>query len=467
MHSVGPPGNDHDAHVEDNAQGELETSDLGPGLPGLSRRARARRLLVSLAAVLLGLAVILGSIPALRQSAIALVTGPTPTPTPPTIPDPTGSSFYFLLTPPWVHVLVDGRQLTQAPISDLQAGQPVGLLPPLRLPHGTHVLEWSGAPFQLQHCTLRAPVPFFYNPGGGCALQQYTGGPAGFIVQQRESLATLAPDQASALLAAINAGFVAASASATITPGEHYLTVQGEALSVATTRTPLHATLRFTATTRSLTTEPCTFSPGIQPCRFPGQDCRQLCTTTLPTAPSDPSASADWLAAIPVHSNWQLGDAGGASAGELVQTPGPDDFLALLRISWDGAAWHVTPVFGHAQGHEVADDTICAPARDWLSGVTSVQPTPIVPPGLALQGNAGGVIYVSDADPTDGCFVLVPPTAFAPNAVPLGTPAATLLLRFGVLLALNGEAHQIAPDLPVADATEQAIAQRIQLAAGG
>lgn len=458
----GPPRDDHgDVH---DAGDEFESSGLGPQLSLLSPRARARRLLVSLAAVLLALTVIVGSVPALRDGAVALVTGSTPTATPPTVADPMGSSIYFLLTPPWVHILIDGQQLTKVPVSDLSAGQPVTPVPPLRLAHGTHTIAWIGAPFQPQRCTLRVPVSFAYT--GGCALQQYPSTPAGFIVMQRESLATLTPDQASALLAAINAGFAGASVGATISAGEHYLTVQGGDLSVATARTTLHATLRFTAATNSPTTEPCTFSPNIQPCRFPGQDCRQLCTSVLLGPANDASAGANWIAAIPVHSGWQLSDASDAPAGELVQTPGPDFFLGLLRLNWNGTAWQVTPVFGHAQGDVVADDTVCAPARDWLSGHTSVEPTPIVPPGLALQGQQG-VIYLSDADPSDGCFVQVPPTAFAILGVPPSVGPATFLLRFGVLLALNTEARQIAPNLPGADAIEQAIAQRIQLAAGG
>jgi hypothetical protein len=66
-------------------------SGLGPRL---SPRARLRRLIISVAAVLLALLVVAAGVPAFRQNALALLSAPTPTPPPrSTVAEPT-----FLMT---------------------------------------------------------------------------------------------------------------------------------------------------------------------------------------------------------------------------------------------------------------------------------------------------------------------------------------------------------------------------------
>jgi hypothetical protein len=64
-----------------------EVSGLGPRL---APRARMRRLIISVAVVLLALLVVAAGVPALRQNALALLSAPTPTPPPrSTVPEPT------------------------------------------------------------------------------------------------------------------------------------------------------------------------------------------------------------------------------------------------------------------------------------------------------------------------------------------------------------------------------------------
>src|SRR5258707_8510721 len=102
------------------------------------------------------------------------------------------------------------------------------------------------------------------------------------------------------------------------------------------------------------------------------------------------------------------------------------------------------------------------PARDWLTNTNG--PLPGLGRGPLVASGPGvdvGVAYVSGPEPTDGCFVSVDPSALAFAPAPIAQPA-TFLLRFGVLIALNAAAHQLAPQLPVADAHEQAIANRLQ-----
>src|SRR5260221_11067002 len=83
--------------------GEFEVSGLSPRL---ARRARARRITLSLATALLALTVILSSIPTVRQGVLSLLLSPTPTPTIPSLPG--ASSFYLLPPVPRGPVLGDG-----------------------------------------------------------------------------------------------------------------------------------------------------------------------------------------------------------------------------------------------------------------------------------------------------------------------------------------------------------------------
>src|SRR5260370_34402368 len=86
--------------------------------PRVSPCARLRRRAISMAAVLLVLLVVVAGLPAVRQDALTLLIAPTPTPTLHSLPG--ADTFYFLATPPWVTVLVDGRPLDPVPVVEEQ-----------------------------------------------------------------------------------------------------------------------------------------------------------------------------------------------------------------------------------------------------------------------------------------------------------------------------------------------------------
>src|SRR5260221_4152037 len=271
-----------DQEPQQLAADDSEVSGLGPRL---SPCARLRRLAISGAAVLLVLLVVVAGLPAVRQDALTLLIAPTPTPTLRSLPG--ADTFYFLATPPWVTVLVDGRPLDPVPVVDEQPAPvpPVsaygfdtptptrGLVPnehpaPVKLARGVHTLEWRGAPFLPQRCTLPVPVPLLSTPRGneGCVFALYPGSPPGYLVQWRESLATLPPEQRAALRAAIAARLAAASASAWIQASETYLAPglppAGARIVYADYRivyaaAPLRASLRFTPDTASTWLDPC------------------------------------------------------------------------------------------------------------------------------------------------------------------------------------------------------------------
>ncbi len=368
-------------------------------------------------------------------------------------------------------MLVDGRPLDRVPVADDHPA-------PLQLARGTHTFEWRGTPFLTQRCTLPVPLPFLFTPRArqDCVLAPYLGSPPGYVLQQQESLATLPPGQQSALWTAIGEK-LGVQDNALIQPGEPYLAPgsppSGVRLVVAPA--PMTATVQYTlAAATSGWSEPCVLSPGIQPCRFSGQDCRQLCTASLASAAISPSvARTAWLVGVPVQAAWELTTFAFAAGPSQLQGPDPRGAaLALLGITWDGMDWQVAPLFGHAAGAPISDDIVCAPARDWLTNTNG--PLPGLPRGpvvfsgpFGLGGPSAGVAFIAGPDPTDGCFVSVDPSALAAAPARPITQPATFLLRFGVLIALNAVAHQLAPRLPVAGAHEQAIASRLQAPGGG
>ncbi len=82
-----------DLETQQPTASEGDVSGLGPRL---SSRARLRRVIISVAALLLALLVVAASVPALRQNALALLSARTPAPTPP--PRPTVAEPTFLMT---------------------------------------------------------------------------------------------------------------------------------------------------------------------------------------------------------------------------------------------------------------------------------------------------------------------------------------------------------------------------------
>ncbi|HLJ79965.1 MAG TPA: hypothetical protein VKT52_00680, partial [Ktedonobacterales bacterium] len=128
--------------------------------------------------------------------------------------------------------------------------------------------------------------------------------------------------------------------------------------------------------------------------------------------------------------------------------------LAVLRVTWDGVEWHVTPILGTTPGLPATDDLVCDPARFWLGDNSTwsfMMSDP--PPGAQAQ-------YISDSIPTDGCLAVL-------NQHPPDAPSAVFLEHCGVLLAVNAEAENGgSAGLPMANAAERQLAQQLAAQAG-
>lgn len=406
--------------------------------PPRSRRwRRARRATVS-CVLALGIVVALYSIPALRQGAIGLVTPHLPAPLPTLAPG--ANRFYLLPNPPGVEVSLDGHLLSAPPAP--------GDLHPLILPRGRHILTWRSThfPMQPQNCVVSVPA---HASADTCPLSPASpvARSAGYVITLHLSLGTLRQEHAQGLVVAIQDALAAARFTAVVQPGEHYyLDTPSPHVAVATK--PLVATLDYTQDQQgSFFPEPCVLASGvgILPCRFPDQDCSQLCTAVVPRASATGlGGPQDWIVGVGVRSTWTYTTQGGQTVARNVADPTATQ-LIILRISWDGARWHVTPIFGHTAALPATDDAACDSALTLLDGTTWGFVVNDPPPGVFLTVG-------SDMSPVDGCVAVV---------ANYGTAAPTFLARFGVLLTVNATAVNPQDGLPMANPSEQRLARQL------
>ena len=439
-----------DGQQREDARDDLqaEVSEIGePGHalsslePRMTRR-RALRLAGIVGALLLALLVILGSVPSLRDRAVALAF---PTPTPALAPG--ADLFYLPVNPQGTVVLLDGRPLAHVPVP----GDPQ----PLRLARGRHRLEWRGGafPFLPRQCVVSVPradtdtCPFIST---GLSSPR-TSAP---IIGLQVSLLALPSGQRAALLGVTQAALDASGSSAIVQPGEHYFSPASEFSpslpAPIRAAQPLRAMLDLQLNPQTEEApEPC-FIDLVQPCWFPGQRCQDFCTLASDSLPGT-SLTPVWIAAAMVQSSWTFTTLDGKVVASNQQEFPTNIFFIVLRITWDGAHWHVAPLIGHTPGLPITDDLMCGPVRDWIAaGSVDFEFTP--PSGAAFA-------YVSGPIPTDGCALVITGYAGAPPT--FLPPPALYLERFGVLLAANDAAHSLWRDLPRAEASEQALAQRL------
>lgn len=193
--------------------------------------------------------------------------------------------------------------------------------------------------------------------------------------------------------------------------------------------------------------EPCAIGLlGVLPCRFPYQDCSQICTLSASLA-SSVGNREDWIAGIGVRATWTYTTQNGRVVGQNIEHSVniQNVQLAILRISWDGTQWRVVPIFGHNPALPASDDAACDDALFQLSNTTWSFIVTNPPPEASLA-------VASGATPADGCVVVVRNH---------GTPAPVFLERFGVLLTVNDQARNPTDNLPMANAAEQRIAQQL------
>lgn len=392
------------------------------------------------------LLVLSGSFQTLRNTTFGALGILMPTPTPTLFPQE--DSFYMNVNIPWTTVFLDGHLIHVPRNSEA----------PLKLALGHHLIEWHAEPFEPQSCIVSVPIALndtcrFAASEVGLQLHD----PLAEVILLHNSLATLSANQQVALIDAVQKTFEEFPASQPVLPGELYVGPTG----YVTATHPLIATLHFR------------FDPqaaGIRPYLIAGESCQQLCIVPSQYLPSQPKmllTKEEWYALAFISSSWEYA----SKEGHVIARNQPIDLgvdgngnnPVLLRIRWDGSRWNVKALIGldqvppivvhsgitfepYAPPEEVQlnDNPSCIAARDLFLGEFSI-----------FQ-----VRFVSGPNPAAGCLAIV--TGSLTNTTsPSQHPVAYFLEHFGISLAVNDTAHKLQPQLPLADAYEQGLAQQL------
>lgn len=420
-----------------------------------SRLAQRRRGIIVTAVLVATLVALTLTIAPTRGALFGAVLGPTPTAT---VPVRAGEdNLYIALAPQWGTVTLDGRILPHLPME--------GIDQPFHLARGTHVIRWRFPPIIDIACRLTVPTAL----GDTCPLQVgILPGKKGIasVVTLQMSLKTVVPAYRSTLAAAIQAALGAQQSSEVVRAGESYLSYTARGLATVVATQPLRATLSFVSDAENPNAQCPAISSGPGANCMMNGDCREICTAPWQTPPT--SADSVWQAYVVAHLEWSYATLGGRvvadhlpDIGGQLQFLGSDEHPMPITIGWDGSQWQVQADFDSAVAGSPFGDPACMTAQD------EVEYQGIYPPELPGQSSGGaGVmwLYVPGVPSAIGCLAAALPenAQGAPDTSARGMAVAGLLLhRFGVPVAANAAAHRYWPELPVADAYEQMLAQHL------
>jgi hypothetical protein len=383
------------------------------------------------------------------------------TPTPTLVPGE--NLFYVLGNPPWGHLSLDGRVQ-----SDLPA---IGRDQPFRLARGQHRLIWNAEPFSSQSCTVSVP----FNDSDTCVHREIAtfdrAQHFAWVISFSVSLATLPGNQHTALIHPAQSALDTQQSTETVQPGEMYydLTYPCNApqpilqcLALEKASHALLATLHFQLQTDA-SNGSCI---GLQAqCTTRQEDCHSFCTgeTIQPT-----STSQEWDVYAVVRPLWKYA----TLEGKIIAHDVPDnayfssitgdmqdEYLTHLHITWDSQGWHARALLTNSGS--ILDPT-CGAAHD-LTALGGFLNDAMIN-NMPIQW-----LYASESHHALGCLAIAIPqqnAGITPTPSSSAQPAAYCLQRFGVLLAANDLAHHLWPDLPLADAYEQTLAQQLATLAG-
>ena len=440
-----------DKNDEQPLDSELERSEEHDDIfPPPRHRPRP---LVIIGVIVLIVVIVGGGFLAVRSFGGGLLTSAaTPTPTLP----PGANLFYITTNPAWGAVSIDGRLVAHLPA----LGQA-----PLQLSPGAHTISWNAPPFPVQRCFLDVP-PQSTSGAGNCdtstSANITTGADAGqqaFIIPFAATGGNLSNAARASLIQAVKTYLTTFQASASVQPGDFYVSVQA-AHHLATATQPLKATPHFQLDTNPNSARPCLnyHGTGTPACSVASINCQTFCPVSLSDANGKALPATNWQIAAPVLITWSYA----TPSGQVVATNQPDtpqssgyEDLVSLSITWNSATstWNVINQPDSAPSlFTLTTNPICAAAQDWIIANPSHQSLQ----GTTFNGQPTSVYfqYLAGTNAANGCLV----KAVIPAS---SAPVGYLLYRFGVLLAVNSAAHHYWPGLPMANAYEQGIAQSI------
>lgn len=456
------PGRENDQGDPEFELGDAFAPESAPAAPlapwrrfsfqtRLTALGRTRRAVTLIAIVMLALLLLLAGSPGLRDGTIQLVSDWLPAPAPAL--SAASDRYYLVPSVPWGTVLLDGRPLARIPLAG--AGHS------LRLSRGQHVFEWHAAPFMPLRCQVSVPdvrTDVCWLDGVPTRLFLARAPDGANIIPAHDDLGSLPVKQRAALLMATQIALQQSTSQTVLLPGERYafLPNLGSVDRTVVATQSLRAALTFHLLSNLGVREPCVIGdPAVQPCRFSAQDCSQYCT--LPVAPAAGATASSrpiWFASTFVWISWDYATLSGTAVARNQGDPGVNFRLIDLGVTWDGASWHVAPLFGHQTNLPSVDDTVCSAARVWLARGPLA---PLLPDGDA----ATAITYFSGPVPAAGCAAQVTPHAASGSRSAAPVASALFLVRCGVLVAANAQAHTLWPALPAADAMETLLANQL------
>jgi hypothetical protein len=408
-----------------------------PSPPNIKRR------IFIIACILLVLVIIGVGISPLRTLVFRPSTGVAPTPT-----AIAGDNLFFIQDTLTGAVTIDGRIIKDLPIPNLN--------PPIRLAPGEHHIVWQSTPFNPLTCIVFVPSLAHGQPCLYESAVSLNSGINAWLISFSPSFSDLSSMQRNALEQKMQNTFNAERATAIVQSGEQYLQMDATGGAAPVTAThPLKATFSLHVDTDPNSSRSCVDGYG-DTCSYNGQSCLQLC--------AEATVYASWLVTALYYPTWTYT----TESGRVIAQDQPDtsanmvgtDHSADFQVNWDSAGWHVTNLSALAESPQkgsLIESNLSAgstnPACASLVGMINSSTL------YASTHDNNHILvqwsYYVGSNPSDGCLALVRPAdgSFAPPAY--------FLYRFGVLLAADSLAHTYFPDLPVADAYEQGVAQSI------
>ncbi|HEU4782523.1 MAG TPA: hypothetical protein VFS83_04205 [Ktedonobacterales bacterium] len=412
--------------------------------PRQSHLAQRRRGIIVTCVLVATLVALTLTIAPTREALLGAVLGPTPTATAPVRAGE--DNLYIALVPQWGAVTLDGRTLSHLPVE--------GIDQPFHLARGVHTIRWRFPPIIDIACRLTVPTAL----GDTCPLQVgILPGKKGIasVATLQLSLKTFAPAYRGSLLAAIQVALDSKQSNDLVRPGELYVgqydpTSQRSVPLVATQ--PLRATLSFVSDVENPNAKCPAISSGPGEYCMMNGDCREICTAPWQTPPD--TANGIWQAYIVAHASWHITTLDGhpieqdpPDVGGVSNLLGNNEVPVPVTISWDGSNWHVDAMVGVRDSSSLLPDLVCASA--WAD----VQNSFVAPPDPG-GGQALTLTYIPGVPAASGCLLVM---------TVAGQPPLLVLHRFGVALAPDATTARrlCCPTLPLADAFEQQLAQRI------
>ena len=432
---------DREGDVETWRGVALSPTDAGPGrsplASRLTRRGRMLRVAGACAAVALALVLLISGDPRAAR-ALASILPAAAHEAPPPLAAFAANVILYEHAVPWGTLRIDHHPGPELPIPPFVGSAPHYLS--FTLPPGGHTIEYDAENFPNLVCAISVPAA----KSDTCPLAKPIAGSvpsnsAARLLDLGATLANLAHGERLPLRFTVQEALAVREAAVTLRAGEQYLRGDG---TPASARQALRAVPVYSLNDDA--------SVGLA--GFAGL-CIQLCDAD-PRVDETTVAEGGWPIEAHVVVGWRYLDASGKPLFDVVPaaTPLADQHLILtLAVRWDDG-WQIEIPALDPGGTSLP----CLVAGNMAARLANERPDGGNPNG-SVPLVTGWAPFVATV-PAEGCALVGQVIASTDGTA---RPVPVLLYRFGLLLAVNADAHTLYPLLPVADAGERALAGSI------